>query len=171
MAASDRGISRERADLLYDAFFTGAVGGSTVALFFLAVDLLEGRPLFTPSLLGSVLFEGAHAETHRGPRLDMVAFYSIVHFAVFGALGAAAALGLRRLEARARHPVWVGLGLLAVFELAFFAVAPLALPGVLARLGALPVALANALAAGSMALFLLRSHRPELWQRVRRART
>ncbi|HET9947919.1 MAG TPA: hypothetical protein VFQ22_03220, partial [Longimicrobiales bacterium] len=42
-------------DLAFDAFYGGAIGGSTIALFFLVVDGLQGRPLFTPSLIGHVL--------------------------------------------------------------------------------------------------------------------
>ena len=49
-------------DLVYDSFFAGAVGGSAVALFFLFTDLLDGQPLFTPSLIGQVLFQGVPPE-------------------------------------------------------------------------------------------------------------
>jgi hypothetical protein len=41
--------SRPLADFLYETFYGGAIGGSILALFFLAVDTLAGQPLFTPS--------------------------------------------------------------------------------------------------------------------------
>jgi len=79
-------------DLLYDAFYGAAVGGAIVAIFFLITDLIRGQPLFTPSLMGTVLFTGADPAGVAGVRLDMVAYYSAVHLVMFSALGAFASL-------------------------------------------------------------------------------
>ena len=49
-------ISHTKADILYDGLHSGAIGGSAVALFFFAVDAFRGEPLFSPSLMGGVLF-------------------------------------------------------------------------------------------------------------------
>ena len=56
-----------------------------------------------------------------------------------------------------------------VLEIGFWLGATIAIPGVIHRLGPLPVATANLLAATGIALFLVATHRPDVWLRVRRA--
>lgn len=162
---SRRSRSLNVGDFLYEAFYSGGLGGAVVALCFLVVDVFEGHPLFTPSMMGSVLFEGVPAESVTGVRLEMVAYYSIVHMAAFGALGALVTFLVHEVELHARHPILVLLGLFVLFEAAFVVAASFMLPGVIERLGAGWVALANFLAAGAIAIFLLISHRPEALQR------
>jgi hypothetical protein len=117
--------------------------------------------------MGSVLFSGAAAESVTEVRLDMVAWYSVVHFGAFAALGLGIAFAVREVELHSRHPALLFLSLFLLFEVGFLAAAWWLLPGVTARLGASLVGLANLLAAGSMGLFLLASHRPGLWERLR----
>lgn len=169
MASQNRPASRTTAEFLYDSVSSGANSGAVVALFFLASDLLNGHALFTPSLMGSVLFTGASAASVSGVRLDMVAYYSIVHFATFGALGAGISFLVHEVELHSRHPVLLLALSFGIFEVGFALAATLLMPGVIARLGMLEVALANLLAAGTMALFLLATHRPGLLQRLRHA--
>jgi hypothetical protein len=152
------------ADFVYEAFYSGAIGGSVVALFFLAVDALRGEPFFTPSLMGQVLFEGTHAQEVVDLRLDMVAYYSAVHFATFGLLGCAIALAVREIELHARNPVGVLLGLFVFVEWAFFVTTWVFLPGVMSVLGPFRVAFANLLAASGIVAFLTSQHRPEAWE-------
>lgn len=154
-------------DFVYEAFYAGGIGGSVVALFFLLWDSIAGDPLFTPSLMGSVLFGGASAELVNQVRMDMVARYTIVHFATFGLLGACAALAAREAELRTRNPVVFLLALLVLFEAGFYVATSLFLPGVMARLGVAPVAMANVLTAGSIAIFLVSQRRPALWRELR----
>jgi len=170
MADRTASISRTPADLLLDAFSSGALGGSAVALFFMVVDLMDGQPLFTPSLLGSVLFHGVAAEDVATVRADAVAYYSIVHVVAFAALGAAITWLVHEVELHSRHPVLVLLTLFAILEVAFFAVAPLALSGVIATLGIVRVGAANLLAAGAMALYFLLSHRAKAWRELKHTR-
>ncbi len=154
-------------DFLLESLYAGVLGGSAVALFFLVADLLDGRPFFTPSLIGSVMFHGVSAAEVAKVRLDVVAYFSIVHIAAFTALGAAISLLVHEVELHSRHPVVVLVVLFAVIEAAFFVVAPPAMPGVIARLGMARVAAANLLAAGSMALFFVLSHRAGAWKKVK----
>ncbi len=154
-----------RGDLIFDSFCSGAIGGSAVGLFFLVIDFLDGQPLFTPSLLGSVLFHGVGVEDVTQVRLDAVVYFSIAHIAAFVALGAAISFLVHEAELHSRHPVEVLLVLLAILEVGFFLVASLAFPGLIARLGIVRVGVANLLAAGSMALFFVLSHRAKAWHR------
>jgi hypothetical protein len=152
------------ADFVYEAFYCGAIGGSIVALFFLLLDAIRGEPFFTPSLIGQVLFEGVTAHEVVDLRLDMVAYYSAVHFATFGMLGGAVALAVREVELHSRNPVGILLGLFVFVEWAFFVATWVFLPGVMDVLGPFRVAFANLLAASGIVLFLTAQHRPEAWQ-------
>jgi hypothetical protein len=158
---------RGTADIVYDAFYSGAIGGSIVALFFLFVDLIRAEPLFTPSLMGSVLFGGAEAAAVRGVDLGMVALYSIFHFASFAILGTLASLAVHEVELHSKHPALVLALLFLIFEGAFGLVAALAMPGAIAQIGTIYVAVANLLAAAGMAIFFMTSHQPRAWRRIR----
>src|SRR5262249_22126839 len=50
--------------ILEDGLFSGALGAVLVALWYLILDSLAGRPLYTPFLLGSVLFQGTSDVSH-----------------------------------------------------------------------------------------------------------
>lgn len=166
MESIERDTIHPAGEMLYDAFYSGAIGGCIVALFFLVVDLARQEPLFTPSLMGSVLFAGASADSVAGVDMPMVAAYTLVHFASFGALGLLAAFTVHEVELHSKHPALM-LGLLfALFEAAFALGAGIFMPGVTERVGALPIAVANLLAAGGMGLFFLGSHQPSAWRRL-----
>jgi hypothetical protein len=154
------------ADILYDAFYSGGIGGSVVALFFLLVDLIQGQALFTPSLMGSVLFEGAAAADVVDVSLAAVAYYTLLHFVVFCVLGFIVAFLVHEVELHAKHPILVLLAAFVLFEAAFFVAAAVLMPGVVARVGPGSIALANLLAAAGMTIFLLREHRPDVWSKV-----
>ncbi len=146
-------------ELMIDSLYSGVLGGSAVAAFFLVVDLFDGQPFFTPSLIGSVLFQGVAAQDVTGVQFSAVFYFSIVHIIAFAALGAAISLVVHEVELHARHPIEVLLVVFVIIEVAFFAVAPLVMPGVIERLGVVRVGIANLLASGSMALFFVLYHR------------
>jgi len=155
--------------ILYDAFGAGSVGGSIVALFFLLLDTIQGRAFFTPSLMGTVLFTSAQAHSVTGVRMDMVAYYTLVHFAVFGVLGGAVAVLLRQVELHSKHPAVMLATIFLLTEVLFVAAAAIMMPGVVAVVGAPRIVAANLLGAAGMASFLLATHRPDLWYRVKHA--
>jgi hypothetical protein len=139
----------------------GCLGAFVVALFFLAFDLLAGRPFWTPAALGGALFLG------RAPGPDvpiepiLVLGYTAIHGTVFVALGLLAAFEVLSRSPRggAARTAAVGAALFVGFELVFLALAALFVPGLVGILGAGRVALANLLAAGCMAAFLERRGR------------
>src|SRR2546422_11070681 len=65
----------------------GLLAGLTVALWFLVVDSLAGRPFHTPALLAGALARQDVA----APTFRVVAGHTGVHFAVFAVLGGALA--------------------------------------------------------------------------------
>jgi hypothetical protein len=135
----------------------GLLGASSVALFFLVVDLLGGRPFWTPSLLGSALFLGELPAPGTAPQGVLVIAYTAVHVAVFIGFAVPAAFwALARLPSSRGpgRPALLALGFFAGFEVVFVTLAELFAPGLSGMLGAGRVAAANALAAVAMAGFL-----------------
>ena len=148
-------------EYLLEAVYAGVFGGSAVAIFFLFTDILNGQPLFTPSLLGSVLFLGADAADVAAVRLDAVFYFSAIHIAAFTALGALVSFVVHEVELYSKHPAIVLFVLFAIIEAGFFIIAPLALPGVVDVLGLARIASANLIAAIVLAGFFVVTHHAE----------
>ena len=155
------------ADVMYDAFYSAAVGGAALGLFFLVVDSARGRPFFTPSLMGSVLFLGVAADTVTEVRLDMVAFFTMIHFAIFGAVGLVLSILVHEVEVHSRHPRDLIGALFLVLEGGFLISANLFMPGAVSAIGFGRIVIGNLVTAVAMALFLMRSHNPAAWRRLK----
>ena len=68
----------------------GILGALTVAVWFLAVDMLHGRPFHTPTVLGTALFgRGVWPATldTLPPSFEMVAMFTWVHVLAFVGVG------------------------------------------------------------------------------------
>ena len=170
MPAPNRRPTHTTGDLIFDAFYIAGIGGGIVALFFLIYDVVtRGDAFFTPSLMGSVLFEGAAAESVETVSVTAMMKFTLAHLFAFSVLGISLSWLTHQAEIRSRHPVLV-VGLVFVaLEVAFWLGASLLIPGVLERLGVLPVAIANLLAAVGIGMFLMSSHQPGFWAWFRRA--
>jgi hypothetical protein len=136
----------------------GLLGAAVVAVWFLIYDTVSGRPLRTPALLGSAMFEGLRDPRLLDVRLEVVLGYTVLHFAAFAAFGIVVSVLVTAAEREPR----VLLGLLILFwcfEL-FFLGFVLALDEAL--VGALlwwNIAIANLLAALSMLAYFFLRHR------------
>lgn len=146
------------ADVLYESFYSGAVGGAVVAFFFLALDTIGGQPLFTPSLVGSVLFLGESAEAVNAVRLDAVALTTIVHILAFVLLGLIASWIVRFVETRSPSFSASAGALFVLASAGFLMTASVLMPGVAGRIGPGSILIANALTAVAMTAFLRRAH-------------
>src|SRR5262245_6637036 len=112
--------------LYQEGLIAGLVGAATVALWFLIIDVIQGRPLYTPTVLGAALFSrGAGLPpADAGPDLGMVLMFTWVHGLAFVVVGGIVA----RLLAVAERQPSVGFGVLmlfVLFEFGFIAVAML----------------------------------------------
>lgn len=140
----------------------GVLGASVVAVFFLVVDLLAGRPLWTPSVLAAALFRSELPSAVARPDPVMVLAFTAVHVAVFVALALPAAFWALAQppssEARGRAGR-LALALFAALELVSLALAALFASGLIDALRAGRVTAANALAAIAMTAFILSSAR------------
>lgn len=160
------GMSEER-PVLRDGVIAGLIGATVVALWFLVFDIARGRPLLTPALLGSAVFQGltdpAAVTISPGP----VILYTILHGVAFIGFGVVAASLI--LAAEREPSLLVAFVILfACFE-AFFIGAVAALGT--SMLGALvwwAILIGNLLASAAMIAYFFVNHRrlPDmLWGR------
>jgi hypothetical protein len=154
------GESTERTAIYEQGLVAGALGAATIALWFFAVDLFNGRPLFTPSMLGTALFQGRAAVAspeHVAVSFEMVVVFTWIHVLVFFLIGIAASLLLELAE----HNRNLGFGivlLFVIFEFGFVAMSTIFAEGVLQALTLTRVLVGNFLAAGVMGLYFWRRH-------------
>jgi hypothetical protein len=136
----------------------GLLGGAVVAVWFLVYDMVSGRPLRTPALLGAAMFEGLRDPRALDVRLDVVLGYTVLHFAVFAAFGLLVSVLFTAAEREPR--VLLGLFILfwcfELFFLGFVLVLEEALVGALLWWN---IATANLLAALSMLVYFFLRHR------------
>ena len=137
--------------LVQEGMLAGLIGAATVALWFLIVDALAGRPLYTPTVLGSALFRRSAGPPLAEilPDLEMVWMFTWVHALVFLAIGGAVARLLGYIEG---HPN-IGFGILMLFvffEFGFVVAAMFFAEPILRALAWPAVLVASLLAAAAM---------------------
>jgi len=141
----------------------GVAGAATIALWFLVVDLVAGRPFYTPAVLGHAVFNGPAGLAGGAaiePSLELVLGFTWIHGLVFLLLGL---LASRLLALADRDPNY-GFGILllfVVFEVGFVFVCMLAAEPILQALTVPAIIIGNLLAAIAMAL-VFRRHRGAL---------
>ncbi len=158
-ASAESAVKRvSTSDILLDGLFTGMIGALTVALWFLILDLLAGRPLFTPALLGTVLLHGGAAAAQGVTVAPLeVAAYTAFHFLAFILVGTGLSYLMTLFE---RFPI-VGFVLLVLFaclQVGFFVLDIILGAQLMGQLKAWTVVVANLLAAGTMALYQWKRH-------------
>lgn len=93
-------MSRPKREMVVQGAIGGLFAGAVVAVWFLILDLLAGDPFRTPaSLARALLGPSALASEFR-----LVALYTVLHFTMFGMLGALAGYLLRITDAK---PGWL----------------------------------------------------------------
>jgi hypothetical protein len=152
---------------LREGLLTGLIGAVVVALWFLVLDLVIGRLLFTPAALGSALFLGAENPEAVQVTASTVLSYTFVHVAAFVVVGVAFAALVIQAERQTSVLMAVVLLFVVSLTLAIGLMAILA-SWVLAELTWWGIAIGNLLAAAAMAGFLWMRH-PALARRLPRA--
>jgi hypothetical protein len=150
MAERSHSITSEGTDV-------GIIGGLAVAIWFLILDVIAGRPLMTPSLLGQVVLMGDSTPDTTNIVFGAILLYTAFHFVVFALIG----MGLVALVHWGTENPIVRYALLPVF-LAFEVIFYGLLEVLSERTGELfpfwAVVTANTLAALSMGLYLWIRH-------------
>jgi hypothetical protein len=134
----------------------GLAGAAVIAVVFLILDLLAGRPLWTPFALGSAFFLGEFPALDAAIVPALVAGYTVMHAGVFVAAGLLASFELMtgsRLPGATptRRSLLLAALLFVGLEAVFLLFASLMAPQALELFGVGRVAIANGLAAVAMA--------------------
>ena len=154
-------------NFLREGVITGFIGATAIALWFLVVDMVAGRPFYTPVFLGkgvvSVLGKHMMADT----AFTQVVGYTIFHYAAFFLVG----IVLTVIVHQAERTPGILAGLLVAFvmmTLGFYMVAAAFAQSALGQLAWPQIFIANLLAAGLMLGYLWRKH-PKLERQLKTA--
>lgn len=138
----------------------GILGAATIAVWFFLIDIFNGRPFYTPNVLGTALFRsgtGLDQPENLPISLEMVLVYTWVHGLVFCAIGGL----VSKLLDLAEHNVNAGFGILllfVIFEFGFVGAALIFAEPILRALAWPSVLVGNLLAAAVMAVYFWRHH-------------
>ena len=100
--------------LYQEGIIAGVCGATAIAVWFLLLDLIKGRPFYTPTVLGTALFRGGEglAQPEALPiDFETVFLFTWVHFMVFAAVGGI----VSRLLGTAERNANFGFGILLLF--------------------------------------------------------
>jgi hypothetical protein len=125
----------------------GLIGAATLAIFFFVVDLVRGTPLATPTFLAGVTTGSEIVGA------GLIAFYSVIHFALFIAIGVAVTWVIERTRLRPHFLLGAILGLL-LFDILFYAGVIITGENVVRALGWAQVLAGNVLAGVAMFVYL-----------------
>lgn len=151
----------DRQNLLREGTIAGAIGATSVAVWFLILDTIAGSPFHTPRVLGSAFLSGFDPATAQSSTAMPLIVYTVFHYVAFVGLGIVAAALVRASQ---REPnIVAGLVVLFVaFEAGFYGLTQLLTPSErLSSLAWWQVGVANLLAAAVMGVYMIRAH-PEL---------
>src|SRR5687767_9080125 len=148
-------MSTRRHSVVREGVVAGFLGATAVAVWFFVVDLIGGRPLFTPNMLGEG-FLSVFGQSPEPAAVNIIA-YTIFHYAVFTLVGTIAVI---LVHAGERTPsVLAGSMILFVaIELGFYGMVALLQETVLGNLAWYQILAGNLLAAILMGTYLWRSH-------------
>lgn len=151
------GARTTTSDIVLDGLFTGMIGALAVALWFLVLDVIAGRPLYTPALLGTFLLHGGEAARQPTVAPLEIAAYTAFHFVAFILVGLVLSWMMTIFE---RFPImfFVILVLFVCLQLAFFGLNVALGAQLMGQLSAWSVVVANIIAATSMALYQWKRH-------------
>jgi hypothetical protein len=155
----------ELSRILREGFIAGLIGAGAVAVWFLVIDTIAGRPFFTPAMLGSAVFWGV-----RDPALVVIEYsriigYTMIHVSAFIVVGAMAAALAAEVEV-APPTLYFVVVFFAVFEFGFYIMLAVLAQPLLGALTWWNVAIGNAIAAYGIGYYLWREH-PKIKEALR----
>ena len=150
---------------LRDGVVAGLLGAASVAAWFFLLDLVAGRPFFTPAVLGAAVLQLLGGEFGGRGLAFHVVVYTALHLAAFVALGMAAAVATNAMERKPRALNGF-LVLFVILELAYLGAIRLAATSELFGTYAWwQFGVANLIAALLMGRYIWSTHHPKpFWQ-------
>lgn len=148
----------DRHTIVKEGLVAGLLGAAAVAVWFLLIDVVAGRILFTPAALGSVVMHGARDVAGVQTTFLTVGVYTLFHIVAFiltGVVAAALATEAEDIEA----PVVFGAVMLFVtFEAFFIGLVAIIAQWLFAVIPWWSIFVANLIAAVVMGVYLWRHH-------------
>ena len=138
-------------NVLREGIAAGIVGAAVVALWFFAIDIIQGEMLRTPQLLGTALLR---QETPAAAVLAYTGVHGLA-FMVFGLVGALLIAGAERQPML----IFALVILFTSFEIFFFGLILIAASWVLDKVAGWTIFVGNVLAAAAMLAYYFRRHR------------
>jgi hypothetical protein len=148
---------------LQEGIISGLIGAIGIAIWFLIADMLQGRPLYTPSVLGTTvvaLLQGKGGITSDLPvhvSFGMVMMFSMIHGVTLAAIGALCAWLLHLAESNASY-VFNVLLLLVFFAFGFTFLNMVLAGVVLNALSITDILIAHILAVAAMGYYYWNRH-------------
>ena len=154
------GRSSKVSTVYTEGLIAGVIGATVIAVWFFILDLIQGRPFYTPMVLGTALFGGENGLTGPEPfhtSWDPTLMFTWVHGMVFVFIGGIVSLLLGLAE---RNPN-LGFGILLLFvilEFGFIMAALILAEPILGLLAWPAVFIGNLLPASAMAGYFWYRH-------------
>lgn len=146
-----------RSRIINEGVQAGVLGAAVVAVWFFVVDLVMGRPLYTPATLGEAL-RSIFGPVPVDANVQLIVLYTIAHFAVFIVVGILAAWIFNAAEGEPGHLAGLFL-LFVVFEAGFYLfLFLLSQNGRFVDIAWYQIGAANLLSALVMGRYLFRAH-------------
>jgi hypothetical protein len=152
--------------ILREGFIAGCIGAAAVAIWFLIVDTVNGRPFFTPAMLGSAVFWGTHDPALVVIEYGRIIGYTMIHVSAFVVVGVVAAALAAQVEEAPSTLFLVIVGF-CFFEFGFYVLVAILAQPLLGALAWWNVAIGNAIAAFGMGYYLWREH-PKIAEELRK---
>jgi hypothetical protein len=152
--------------ILREGFVAGVIGAAAVAIWFLIVDTVNGRPFFTPAMLGTAVFWQV-----TDPGLVVIQYshiigYTMIHVSAFVVVGVIAAAIAAEVEV-APPTLFLAVVAFCFFEVGFYILVAILARPLLGTLAWWNVAIGNGIAALAMGYYLWREH-PKIGEELRR---
>jgi hypothetical protein len=144
--------------ILREGLYGGLIGAAAVALWFLLIDAMFGRLLFTPGALGSVLFHGARSVADVQTDALTILGYSGLHLLAFFVTGLAAAAIVTEAEDYAMPLILGAILLFVTFETFFIGMLAIVAQRLLTVIPWWTILIGNIIAALAMGSYLWRHH-------------
>jgi hypothetical protein len=143
--------------ILREGFIAGLIGATAVALWFLVVDVIAGRPFFTPAMLSSAVFWNATDPSQVVIAFSRIVPYTMIHVSAFVVVGCIAAALAAEVEV-APPTLFLVVVAFCFFEFGFYILVALLARPLLGALAWWNVAIGNTIAAYGMGYYLWRAH-------------
>lgn len=150
-------VEQRRSNVVVEGIVTGAIGATAVAIWFLLVDAVQGRPFYTPEVLGGALFSLFGPPAGESVTTFIVG-YTLWHYAAYIVIGTILAAIVRAAD---KDPnVLAGLAIFFfVYQVGFYGVVALMSQwSVLGNLAWYQIGAANIVSSALMGWYLYRGH-------------